>query len=93
MNTAAFADAVQARTGLGHQARGLAASSARRVRTDAKASFEEETLSARLASGANTRSFQATIMTKDEPFNIGHTLLPEGPGGRNTIQAINANYH
>ena len=31
-------------------------------------------------------------MTKDEPFNIGHTLLPEGPGGRNTIQAINANY-
>ncbi len=59
---------------------------------DASASFEEETLSARLASGANTRSFQANIMSKDTPFNIGHTLLPEGPGGRTTIQALNANY-
>ena len=59
---------------------------------DAKASFEEETLASRLASGANTRSFQANIMSKDNPFNIGHALLPEGPGGRNTIQALNANY-
>jgi ABC-type glycerol-3-phosphate transport system substrate-binding protein len=91
MNTPEFAAAVQAAQDMVTKHEVSPRRSAPRE-NDAKASFEEETLSARLASGANTRSFQATIMTKDEPFNIGHTLLPEGPGGRNTIQAINANY-
>jgi ABC-type glycerol-3-phosphate transport system substrate-binding protein len=91
MNTPEFAAAVQAAQDLVTKHEVSPRISTPRE-NDAGASFEEETLSARLASGANTRSFQEKIMTKDKPFNIGHTMLPEGPGGRKTIQALNANY-
>ena len=91
MNTPEFAAAVQAAQDLVTKHEVSPRISTPRE-NDAKASFEEETLAARLASGANTRSFQEKIMTKDKPFNIGHTMLPEGPGGRKTIQALNANY-